>query len=237
MTITLTTASAINQMESDEPFVMLYEFEVPDVTPSNPPSRLRLCNYTEDIEYGQATDGTPIVYYRWPIVHGGITTNAKGDLSDIDVAVAYDDGSIVRDILERTRGLLGQRAVIRVVNTQELANPQPAARFDMEIVGCEPRADDQTVQFSLSYDDLTRKMIPSWPYSRVHCRFGFGGAECGYVIPASPGEAIGLGFSTCSKLVEACIERGLDEAARGIEVQHPKRWGGHRSLRSESVLG
>jgi hypothetical protein len=54
----------------------------------------------------------------------------------------------------------------------------------------------------------------------------FGSASCGYVIPDTPGESIGTGFSTCGRLLDNCRERGDDEVARGLERLHPKRFDG-----------
>ena len=60
----------------------------------------------------------------------------------------------------------------------------------------------------------------------------FGDAECGYVIPATPGNTIGTGFDFCPRHLEACRERGDDEAARGLARKHPKRMNGFPSIQS-----
>lgn len=210
-------------LRADHPWVWLYEVEVP----TDPPTRFRITNYTEDIEFGFDGAGDPLTYSRFPVSAGDIVQSKDGDLPRIRVSVANATRE-VGAVVEQYGGLVGQPAVIRVVNIEALDVPGADIRFDAQIV--RTTANAEAITFELSPANLHDAEFPRWRYMSQHCNFPFGGVLCGYVIPASPGDTVGTGFSTCPKHLAGCTERGEDEDARSVTVKHPQRFGGFRGM-------
>ena len=63
-------------LRAENPWIWLYEVEVP----TDPPTRFRLTNYTEDVEYGFDGASDPIIYSRFPVSAGDIVQGKDGDL-------------------------------------------------------------------------------------------------------------------------------------------------------------
>lgn len=212
-----------HELRDEFPWVWLYELEVP----TSPKTRYRLTNYTSEIEFGTNTAGEPLVYSPYPCTHGSITQTRKGDLPTLRVTIqnaAKETGLTV----DEHGGMIGQRAVVRLINMEALDEPTAQIRWDAEVKRVSVRA--ELVTFELSSYNIYRSKFPRWRYMSQHCNFRFGGPECGYIIPPTPGETVGTGFSTCSKQYSACEERGDDETARAVDVRHPMRYGGFRGI-------
>jgi len=210
-------------LRAENPWIWLYEVEVP----TDPPTRFRLTNYTEDVEYGFDGASDPIIYSRFPVSAGDIVQGKDGDLPRIRVSVANATKEVGL-VVDQYGGLVGQPAVVRVVNREAIDIPGSDIRWDAEVVRCSGGA--EAITFELSAANLHDSEFPRWRYMSQHCIFAFGGVKCGYVIPSSPTNTVGGGFDHCEKHIVACEERGDDEDSRGVTVRHPMRFGGFRGM-------
>ena len=215
----------IQQMTLHDPeaWIWLYELEVP----SDPPTRYRLTNYKTAVLFGTNSSGTPLEYSRFPVRCGPIEQSGRGDLPGIRVTV----GNVQREVgamVELYDGLTDQPVVVRLVHKLALAVPSAQIRWDAKVQRV--RVSDKAVTFDVASTDIQAARFPSKRYSATSCPVDFGLAECGYVVPNSPADSVGGGFSTCPKDLLSCTERGDDEEARGLTRQHPKRWGGRRGI-------
>lgn len=215
--------TARSQLEQEFPWIWLYEIEIP----TSPPTRYRFTNYTENVDFGTTSLGVPITYYAYKVVHGPIVQSSEGDLPSIQVAVS-NVSRVVGATVELYNGLVGQPAVIRLVNSTDLLNSQSQIREDAEVIAVRVRNEDAT--FTLSAFNLYRMKFPTNRYVAQHCRHHYGGAECGYIIPAAPGGTVGTGFATCGQLFADCVLHGEDEVARSLAQEHPKRFGGFMGM-------
>ena len=62
-----------SQLESEAPWIWLYELETLD----DPPKRFRLTNFTQSVEYGQNAAGERLRYSPAPIVHGDVIAEPR----------------------------------------------------------------------------------------------------------------------------------------------------------------
>lgn len=200
-----------NQLESEEPWIWLFEFE----TPTN--ERYRLTNYTQKVEFGEDANGEPLVYYPASIVHGGIDQDSDGGLPTIKVTIATGGAFWLTSEIDTNGGFIDMRAKVIVISSRALDNPSAAVIEEARIVSAS--MNNEAVQLELSAFNLFRARLPRFLYSRGRCRWIFGSLECGYNINTGT-------FSTCTYTLEACEERGDDEVAAGLDRQHPARFGG-----------
>lgn len=215
--LTETTALHKNQLESEYPFIWLFELQTKD----DPPQRYRLTNFNQQVQFDEDADGNSLLYYPAPIAHGGIEKTSEGDLPSISVSLATGGAFWLTSAVDNADGFIGQPAVVMVVSALELDNPDAAIREDVIVTAV--AMDANSVTFSMSAFNVFSARFPPFQYSRRRCRWIFGSAECGYNINAT-----GAGFSECGYTFEDCTERGDDEeanAAVGVRG-HPARFGG-----------
>lgn len=212
-------------LELPYPFAWLYEVEVP----KDPAERLRVTNHTQAVPFGQNSLGEELVYQPASVTNGGFASNIDGDLASIQVTVANQDLAL-RQTLEEHNGLKGQPAVVRLVNIATLDDPEAQIEFRAEVARSKVTAEG--VAFELGRFTLTSRKFPGRRFIARHGDAQFGSTECGYVIPDSPTEEVGGGFSTCPRTLTACQERGDDEVARGLDRTHPRRYCGWPGIRS-----
>lgn len=195
------------------------EVEVPTV----PPTRFRFTNYDKNVTRGLNADGDPIIYYSYPSAPGEFRETQKGDLQNLTVNIANVTLELMT-YLEQHDGLEGQPCSIRLTSVSALSDPNADMLWNGEVVRCS--VDNTVVSFSVGSPNLTQRDFPRNRYNATGCRsLPLGTAECGYVIPLSPTESVGGGFSSCGGTRANCQERGDDEEARGLTRQHPRRWG------------
>jgi len=212
-----------NTLENASPFVWLFEVEVP----TSPPTRFRFCNQTEKIAFGVNSSGDPIEYDPLHVEVGEWAQSKSGDLPELSVVVS----NIRRDVgvvLETYAGLHGAPVVVRIVNRSTLLDVNAQIRFDGTVRAV--TVNNNSATFAIANYNLYQETVPAHRFLKNHCPFLFGGSRCGYIIPESPGETVGTGFSTCAKHIDACTERGDDEVARSLSEQHPARFGGFRGI-------
>tara|TARA_R110002167_G_scaffold26380_2_gene90867 strand:- start:1829 stop:2506 length:678 start_codon:yes stop_codon:yes gene_type:complete len=216
MPLELTTLTTIhkNQLESQAPWIWLYELEVA----GDPPTRYRLTNFTQSVEYGTASDGTRLVYSPAPIAHGDIQFTAEGGLPTMDITVGVA-GPITASTVDAADGYVGQPIRLMLVSSLELENPDAAIVQDGEIISSAAGAN--SISFRVSAFNLYQLQFPPFVFTRRRCRYIFGSGECGYNTAAA-----GAGFSTCGKTLTDCEARGVEEASRGLALKHPGRFGG-----------
>lgn len=214
---------ATNELHREEPFAWLYEINVPAAPGETDLRAFRVTNYATAIEFGTDSAGAPITYSPFPVTSGVVRSTQSGDITAISITVG-NATTEVGAIVDLYDGLIDERAVVRVVNIESVDDPQAVVAWRTRIA--DTTLTPQGVVFELRPTRLERAMIPGERYSAVRCRHEFGGPRCGYIIPDSPGESVGTGFSGCVRTEEACTERGLDEEARGLVNRHPyPRWG------------
>ena len=203
-----------NQLESEAPWIWLYELEVA----GDPPTRYRLTNFTQSVEYGTASDGSRLRYSPAPIVHGEITTTADGDLPSMTITVG-NAGPILSSTVDAADGFVGQPIRLMLVSSLELENPDAAIVQIGEVIAASVRGD--SISFRVSAFNLFQLQFPPFIFTRRRCRYIFGSGECGYNTTAA-----GAGFTTCNKTLTDCEARGVDETDRGLPLKHPSRFGG-----------
>lgn len=203
---------AAQHLDSIEPFVWLYEFEVPTA----PQTRYRFAGrYPEQVTFRGN------VYYPFPVTHSVQTETTEGDLNEISVTV----GNITRQIvteLEAYEGLVGQPVRVLLVNTSDLLSGNAAMEQDFTIR--DVSYDEEKVTFKLAVYNLYRTIFPSRRLMRGFCRFQYRGGGCGYAVPTASG-----GLATCDKTYDGangCIAHGDNEVSTGFTQLHPKRFGG-----------
>jgi phage-related protein len=223
-------AAAKAQLEASQPLIWLVSVEVP----TDPPTRYRLTSYPEAIVRGQSSLGADLTYSPFPLAFGDFSQNTKGDLRPLTINVANVTAEMM-EVLQLHAGLVGQEAVIRLVHIQALEDPNAEVSWRGRISGCS--VDDKVASFALGSSNLQKDPFPSNRYVANHCQWRFGSPECGYLIPAAPGESIGTGFSTCPRTLTACRTRGLDEVARSLISRHPLRFGGCPGIALGTVGG
>lgn len=217
--------AATKQLDGLGAYFWLLEVRVP----TDPPTRFRVTSNSKPVIRGTDSGGHPIIYYPFPVAHGDLLQQTRGDLTDITFNVANVTLELSQ-VLDRYDGLTGQPVVIRLVHADGVADPDAEYRTDGKVIRC--HVTDQVASFTVSATNLTKALFPKRRMLAFCCASRFGGVECGYAIPASPGETIGTGFSTCSRELEACEERGADETARGLTAQHPKRFNAFPGMRN-----
>lgn len=206
-------------LHEDKPWVWLYEFEVP----TSPATRYRFAAHPTPIDFGLTSAGAAITYLPFPISHGGFRTSRDGDLPTFQVQIGNPTRE-VSDALEAHSGLSGQPVVVRLVNLNQLNDPNAQIRIDAQVVKAKATVERVTIELAVS--SLLRIQFPKYRYVRDHCRWMFGGPECGYAIPAGATNTVGGGFDNCPRTLVACGVRGDDESARSLTVRHPERYGG-----------
>ena len=162
----------LNANSLNFPFVWLFEVEVPTV----PPSRARLCRYSEAIEYGVNSAGAPINYEPFPFSVEKIDEDSEATLPSIAISVS----NVTREIqalLEAYGGLIGQATRLQLVNTTALGSP-PLLMYDGEVVSL--TASEAAVVFEVAAFRLARQPVPSKRALSDFCRFKYKGGRCGY---------------------------------------------------------
>tara|TARA_R110002110_G_scaffold1085_9_gene4447 strand:+ start:4516 stop:5193 length:678 start_codon:yes stop_codon:yes gene_type:complete len=212
--LTPSTTAHKNQLETEDPFIWLFEFELPDQT------RYRLTNFTEKVEFGEDAEGDPVVYYPAPITHSGIEQSGEGDIPSLKVTIATGGMFSITSVIDSWGGMIGQRARVIVVSSRELHMGADAAiAEDARIIAA--GMNDTAVTVTLSAFNLFKSRLPRFLYSRRRCRWIFGSGECGYNVQAG-----GAGFSMCGYTLEDCEARGDDEFTNLGVRHHPARFGG-----------
>lgn len=217
-------AASAKQMQADAPHIRLLELTLPTPTPS----MLRVANYDRDVQHGNDSSGTALTWKRFPFSMGELRENRQGDLPTL----ALNLTNVTRELMawiDGYKGLVGQEVTLMRVHSGFLADP-PLIDFAADVMSCE--VDQRVAIFTLGSPKLARQIFPARRWLTQCGVIQFGDADCGYVIPASPTEAVGGGFSTCPRSLEACRLRGDDEVARGFARMHPRLFDGAPGIKA-----
>lgn len=209
-------STEINRLAQQAAYVWLLEIEVPTV----PVSRYRLNNSAHALEWGTDGDGEPISYAPFPFQVSGLRRDAQGRQTTAVVTAS----NVTRELqaaIETYDGLIGQPARVVLVHKGLLATGEPLLELTGEIVTHE--AGVEQIAFEIGTANLYAASFPNLRVSPLHCSHDYGGLLCGYDVNFSGA------LQTCSKRLtgtNGCEEHGEAEAAAGLEVRHPRRFGG-----------
>lgn len=209
--------TATKQLAGLDPYIWLIECGVPTI----PRSRIRITSFTDPITRGTDSGGHPLIWYPFPVATGDLLQQSRGDLTDTTFNVANVTLEISA-LLDQYDGLTGEEVIISLVNRAGVTDPNAEDTTQGKVLRC--HVTDTVASFTVSATNLTKILFPKRRMMANRCASLFGGIECGYTIPAAAGDTVGTGFSTCSRELEACEERGADEVARGLVRMHPRRF-------------
>lgn len=212
-----------NELVSANPWVWLYEVEVP----SDPPTRYRLCAASQQIEFRGN------LYYPFPIQHGAM---AQGDAGN-QISLSLTISNVSREIsyiLDANAGLINQPCRVLLVNKADISSNQATIEQDYFIQTS--RVTEEAVSLQLGVRNLYDSNFPAQRLLRNYCRHQYRGAACGYAVsPTSP-----YFLSGCDKSFDGtngCQAHGTSEEQAGVPVVHPKRFGGFRGIPVQSTRG
>lgn len=161
-------------------------------------------------------------FHPFPVSQSPYELTADGDLPTLSLSVDNRTRWLT-PWLRDGNAFLGRRVKLWIVDAGSLpATLSLAEPFTFQIAELSVTAEAAT--FRLQIESVYQIQVPEDRFSPRRCRWDFGGPECGYLVNSV------AAFTTCGKLVADCIARGLDEAARGIPVRHPRRFGGFRGV-------
>lgn len=194
------------------PWIWLYRLELEATIISAPTA------YLTSIDTEIVFDGA--TYYPYPVRHEPIRQDSSGDLPQTTLTFANATREFIR-YLETGGGLVGRPCRITVTHQAVFATGE-AVSWDFEVKGS--AATNEIVTLRLEYPEFYRQAMPMDLFTRDRCRFRFkDAATCGY-----RGALAG-----CDKSLnggDGCVARGADEAAAGLVVMHPARFGAFPAL-------
>lgn len=212
-----TMAAALKQREQIKPYIRLLEVTL------GGGEVLRVANFDTDVVFETNGDGRSLVWQRFPFAFGDITETKRGDLPQIQIGVC----NVTLELMSRidaSAGLTGEKVRLLIVSAGSLSDSGARVLFTGEIIHAEVTQD--TAVFDLGRPNLNQAVFPARRVLSQCSVVQFGDSDCGYIIPPSPTEAVGGGFSTCARHLNACRLRGDDEEARGLVRLHPRRFDG-----------
>ena len=209
------------QLRDEAPLIWLYELQV---VRASPVKRFRLTNFDRIIPYGTDSAGEPVLYYPAPIAHGDLRVSKQGDIPQFQMQVGTATLEMMQ-WLEDYDGLIGGDAVVRLVSSADLLNPNANLSFYGQVTGCS--VDPERTALTIGPQNLVGVKAPPQRFSKFHCRHRYGSAACGADLTNEDFFAL---FPTCPRIHEACVERGDAEESLGLPRLHPKRWGGFSNI-------
>lgn len=209
-----------NRASVQNPIVVLIAVRIPNTDRE----WIRMTNNTEDIDYGiNLADGKPLTYTHYPFTVEGIGQNSNADLEEITLTIEKPRAVLLEEIFEY-EFLLDQP--FEYVELQACPPYDPAASRAITGKVMHGRMKNGDVIFTLGNPGLAQAPFPAHGYSSIGCDVDyFGDHRCGYKLVSGATNAIGGGFDFCGGTHSDCTIRGKDEAARAVEVLHPKWFG------------
>lgn len=218
-----TFKTEIERPHGSNPLIWLIELELVRASMAGdsvlPPIIFRIAQWHTELAW-PASSPLAETWYPFNFSFTPIEQNQEGDLPQIDLSVDNTSRTLMR-YLHNGDGLEGNYCKLLLVPANGLAVAYPNheyQQFDLQIAGA--MANDEAVTFRLERANFFTKQSPQDRFVAARCRRDYGSLECGYIINEV------AGFQTCPKTIEACTERGLDHALRGLPVLHPRRFGG-----------
>lgn len=211
-----------NDVQSADPLVFLYEFEIP----TTPPSRLRLAGHDDEVEWLGNT------YKRAPMMHSELVEDTEGNLPTLQVTVPNVSRE-VSAIMASYGGLADQPVRITLVSLDDLATGQPIKSIDVTVADGTLSVDSATLR--LQVFNPRRAVLPGGRVARQGCWYKFKGKRCGFALSEADTGAI-----TCDHSYDGengCTAKGALYVAAGLEAIHPQRFGGFRSVPRQTSGG
>jgi phage-related protein len=205
---------AKNMLADSAPFIWLCQVRVP----TDPPTLLRMTANTEAVEWGNDSSGAPIVWEAYPLALGDIQTDTEGGTPETSLTVANMSREVMALLIVHDY-FLGQPVIMRLVHQDHLNDPSAVWEIPFEVTGC--AADEESVTFALSAQNLYGFTMPNERALRDSCRDTYKDIRCGFTL--DPGN---VNLGDCPKTLAACTLRGDFEVAAGQARQHPARFGG-----------
>ncbi len=203
----------------DRPFIWLYGITVPE----NGGQEIRLARSNVDIYFGFDNDGEPMKWQAAAISNGDFTVDSESSLPSFEITVA-DPRHTIGAKIEEWDYLTRPPAPVRVlvVHQDFLHDLNHALRFRFRVSSLS--MNHEAVTARLSTYNFFAIQFPQDRVARQTCRFVYGGARCGFDVDNwDPGLA---NLGSCGQTLSDCKARGAYEASIGVEVRHPKRFGG-----------
>lgn len=155
-------------------------------------------------------------FHPFPFDMSDVEQTNEGDLPSLDLAVDNTARTLMR-YLHDGQGFEGNRATAYLTHAEGLGDGE---HLQFDFVVASAVASVESVTLRLEQPNYFQVRSPASRFVARRCRWRFGSPECGYPITSA------AGFTTCSKTIDDCIERGQDEAFRRLPVLHPRRFGG-----------
>ena len=201
-----------NLLATKQRWIWLYEIEVP----TTPPKRYRFVRDSAQVTFRGN------IYYPFPIAHNETKQDDKGNLPRVTLSVSNVSREIV-DNLNSYGGMVGQPVRIILTHELALATNSTVIEHDFKIVNSSINEDSVTA--TLGDINLYEAKLPQQKMMRFYCRHQYQDGGCGYNV--ATGDANYL--ASCDKSLNGangCRVHGESEAAAGVQVLHPERFGG-----------
>lgn len=167
-----------NSESTDAVFLVLVEIIIPD-TPI-----VRIVSNTENISWGGYT------WINFPFEFADVSENTTGEVSQYQIKISNVNRTIERylqtyDLYLKQNGIDGNEieCIIRVVNSNDLLNPEPVSEYRSLLE--QPTSNAQWATFKLSSKNPFQKQFPPRTIRKNFCSFKFKSAECGYTGSAT----------------------------------------------------
>ncbi len=187
LSLPLVLRVAKNQLNGDQPWLVLLDITLPDE------SHIRLVSNADDVVYGGH------IYTAFAFQLGELKSPGDGRITGISVQVANPERSL-QPYLEDYDGLVGCPVKLSVVHAGNLAADHSELELDYEIIAPKPRGD--WIDFALGAVNPLRRRYPLYQSMPRACGWVFKGAECAYAGTAT----------ACGRTLDAC--RALGNSAR-----------------------
>lgn len=209
---------AKNRLSNPAPFLWLIDVRVP----SDPETMIRITPNPKAVRFGTNEAGVPIEYKPFPVSLGVIEEDSEGGTPEFTITV----GGATREMMALLLAydfLTGQPVKLTLVHQDHLDDPTSGSSLQFEITNCS--GDERQVTFVLSTENLYNWKVPNERIHRDFCGYIYKGRRCGFAH--DPTNTLG----ECDHTFETgCVVRGEFEAANGLPVDHPHRFGGAPAL-------
>jgi|10_taG_2_1085330.scaffolds.fasta_scaffold02268_3 lambda family phage minor tail protein L len=202
-----------NLLATKQRWVWLYEIEVP----TTPATRYRFVRDSSQVTFRGN------IYYPFPISHSETRQDDKGNLPRVNMTVSNVSREVV-DNLNSYGGLVGQP--VRIILTHELAIATNSSIIEHDFKIVTTNINEDAVTASLGDLNLYDAKLPQQKMMRFYCRHQYQDGGCGYHVDNSDTANY---LDSCDKSLNGangCRVHGESEAAAGITILHPERFGG-----------
>ena len=187
MALSNQTTQDKNALATDAVFLVLLEINIPSV------DTVYLVNNTEDITW----DGH--IWQSFPFDFDDISQGASGEVPQWTLKISNVNRAIEQylinyDLYLKQNGIEGNNitCVIRVVNSNDLANNDPIVQYDALLQ--QPTTTPEWATFKLGAKNPFTKQFPPRKILKAFCGWKFKSVECGYTGPET----------VCDKTLTTC---------------------------------